>query len=139
MGILVDLCDTYHEEIPTSYGSSAPVYYYDAEPEEREDRFEMNDDLCVMDGEHFFIRGSIEIPIIGTDEHFIWGVWVSLSEANFDKVNEFWDKQELLEPMFGWLSTDLPYELETVSLKRWFIRERMAFVLILNWNRQTIL
>lgn len=50
-------CDTYHEEIPTSYGSSAPIYYYDAEPEEREDRFEMNDDLCVMDGEHFFIRG----------------------------------------------------------------------------------
>ena len=83
----------------------------------------MNDDLCVMDGEHFFMRGSIEIPIIGTDEHFIWGVWVSLSEANFDKVNECWDKQELLEPMFGWLSTDLPYELETVSLKRWFIQE----------------
>ncbi|WP_329762872.1 DUF2199 domain-containing protein [Bacillus nitratireducens] len=110
-------CGTYHEEIPTSYGSSAPVYYYDAEPEEREDRFEMNDDLCVMDGEHFFMRGSIEIPIVGTGEHFIWGVWVSLSEANFDKVNEFWDKQQLLEPMFGWLSTDLPYELETVSLK----------------------
>ncbi|HDR7915143.1 TPA: DUF2199 domain-containing protein [Bacillus wiedmannii] len=110
-------CGTYYEELPISYGYQAPAYYYDAEPEEREDRFEMSDDLCVMDGEHFFIRGIIEIPIVGTDEHFLWGVWVSLSEANFDKVNEFWDEQELLEPMFGWLSTDLPYELETVNLK----------------------
>ena len=109
MGILVDAAVHIMKKFQRVWISSS-FYYYDAEPEEREDRFEMNDDLCVMDGEHFFMRGSIEIPIIGTDEHFIWGVWVSLSQANFDKVNECWDKQELLEPMFGWLSTDLPYE-----------------------------
>ncbi|MGJ7922885.1 DUF2199 domain-containing protein [Neobacillus sp. LXY-4] len=116
-GYTCSCCGNYHEELPTSYGDQAPVYYYDAAPEEREDRFELDDDLCIMDNEHCFIRGCIEIPIIGTDEHLIWGVWVSLSKANFNNIKDHWDKQELLEPMFGWLSTDLPCYPETVNLK----------------------
>jgi hypothetical protein len=70
-----------------------------------------------MDNEHFFIRGCIEIPIIGTDEYFIWGVWVSLSKTNFEKVKEHWNNQEILKPMFGWLSTDLLCYSDTVNLK----------------------
>ncbi|MEC3885121.1 DUF2199 domain-containing protein [Halobacillus sp. HZG1] len=110
-------CGIYHEELPTSYGNPAPVYYYDAEPEEREDRFELDDDVCVMDNGNFFIHGCIEIPMIETHEHLTWGVWVSLSEANFDELIEHWDIQETLEPMFGWLSTDLPCYPDTVNLK----------------------
>lgn len=34
-----------------------------------------------MDNEHYFIRGCIEIPVIGTEQKFIWGAWVSLSVA----------------------------------------------------------
>jgi hypothetical protein len=117
MGYTCNCCGKYHEEIPKSYGNPAPVYYYDAAPKEREDRFELAEDLCIMDNEHFFIRGCIEIPIIGTDEHLIWGVWVSLSEANFNKIKAHWNKQELLEPMFGWISTDLSCYPDTVNLK----------------------
>ena len=115
-GYTCSCCGIYHEELPTSYGNPAPVYYYDAESEEREARFELDDNLCVMDNAHFFIRGCIEIPIIGTHEHLIWGVWVSLSEDNFNKVKEYWDKQDVLESMFGWLSTDLPCYPDTVNL-----------------------
>ncbi|RDU35639.1 DUF2199 domain-containing protein [Neobacillus piezotolerans] len=116
-GYACSCCGHYHEELPRSYGTPAPVYYYYIDPEEREDKFELSDDLCVMDNEHFFIRGCIEIPILGTEEHFIWGVWVSLNEANFNKVKEYWDKQEQLEPMFGWLSTELSCYPDTVNLK----------------------
>lgn len=116
-GYTCSCCGKYHEELLTSYGNPAPVYYYETEPKEREDMFRLDDDLCVMDNEHFFIRGCIEIPIIGTDEHLIWGVWISLSEANFDTLTEHWDKQETLEPMFGWLSTGLPCYPDTVNLK----------------------
>ncbi|MFF2754441.1 DUF2199 domain-containing protein [Psychrobacillus sp. NPDC058041] len=116
-GYTCNCCGEYHEELPTSYGSPAPVYYYDVAPEELNDRFELDDDLCIMDNEHFFIRGCIEIPITSTAEHLIWGAWVSLSEANFNKTNAHWDKQELLEPMIGWLSTDLPCYPDTVNLK----------------------
>lgn len=116
-GYTCSCCGEYHKKLPTSYGNPAPVYYYDAEPKERENRFELDEDLCIMDNEHFFIRGCLEIPIIDTEEHLIWGVWVSLSKSNFKKTKELWDKQELLEPMFGWLSTDLPCYPDTVNLK----------------------
>jgi len=116
-GYTCSCCGEYHNELPTSYGTIAPVYYDSVPSVERHNRFELDDDLCIMDNEHFFIRGCIEIPIIGIDENLIWGVWVSLSEDNFNKTNEFWDKQDLLDPMLDWLSTDLPCYPDTVNLK----------------------
>ncbi|QYR24111.1 DUF2199 domain-containing protein [Paenibacillus sp. sptzw28] len=116
-GYTCSCCGVYHDELPTSFGNPAPVYYDIASPEDQNKRFELGEELCIMDNEYYFIRGCIEIPIIDTDEHLIWGVWVSLSEANFNKTKEFWDNQELLEPMYGWLSTSLPCYPDTVSLK----------------------
>jgi hypothetical protein len=40
-----------------------------------------------------------------------------LSEASFKKTKELWENQELLEPMYGWLSTALPCYTNTVNLK----------------------
>jgi hypothetical protein len=61
-GFTCSCCGKYHEDLPISFGNPAPVYYYNDAPEEREDRFELDDDLCIMDNEHFFIRGCIGIP-----------------------------------------------------------------------------
>lgn len=116
-GYTCSCCGKWQDEIPTSYGTRAPVYYGLVPSEERDKRFVLDDDLCVMDNEHFFIRGCIEIPIIGTSELLLWGVWVSLSEANFKTTTELWHKQELLDPMFGWLSTALPCYPDTMNLK----------------------
>jgi hypothetical protein len=118
-GYTCSCCGKYHAKIPLNYASSAPIYYEEASRRERKKRFEINDDLCVMDGEHFFIRGCIEIPVIGLEEPFVWGVWVSLSEENFERTLEHWDNpdREELEPMFGWLSTMLPLYPETTNLK----------------------
>ncbi|MFG6494747.1 DUF2199 domain-containing protein [Fictibacillus sp. UD] len=118
-GYICNCCGKYHDELPLNYGSPAPIYYEEATRRERKKRFEINDDLCVMDGEHFFIRGCMEIPVIGSDEPFVWGVWVSLSEENFALTLEHWDdpESEKLEPMFGWLSTALPLYPDTINLK----------------------
>jgi len=40
---------------------------------------------CLLRGEYYFVRGCLEIPVIGEDEAFIWGVWVSLSRKNFER------------------------------------------------------
>ena len=58
-GYLCRGCGKYHDELPMSYGSPVPDYFYDIPSEEQENRIEMNDDLCVIDDEHFFIRGCI--------------------------------------------------------------------------------
>lgn len=81
---------------------------------------DLGSDLCVINGEHFFIRGNIEIPVLATGETFSWGVWASLSEASFLHTTEHWKLpgRETNPPYFGWLSSDLPfYEPPTLDLK----------------------
>lgn len=43
-----------------------------------------DDELCIVDGEHFHIRCVLLVPIRGTSQSFGWGVWVGQSEADFD-------------------------------------------------------
>ena len=61
-----------------SFGAAAPLNYYQIPVEEREARCALGSDDCVIDGNFFFVRGCIEIPVHGQDEAFNWGVWVSL-------------------------------------------------------------
>ncbi|KIL78949.1 hypothetical protein SD77_3750 [Bacillus badius] len=46
----------------------------------------MNEDLCIIDEEYFFVRGCIEIPVVDGEGPFIWDVWVSLSENSFQQL-----------------------------------------------------
>lgn len=114
-------CGKYHEGIPLDYDFKFPDYYFTVPPEERDDRIQVNDDLCVVDNEFFFIRGCLEIPIVGEDEVFIWGVWCSLSEKSFNRVLEIWDAENVENepPFFGWLNSSLPENIypETLGLK----------------------
>jgi hypothetical protein len=66
-----------------SFGAHAPLSYYDVPQSERGTRCDLGSDDCVIDKGMFFVRGCIEIPVKGEAEPFSWGVWVSLSEANF--------------------------------------------------------
>jgi hypothetical protein len=78
------------------------------------------EDFCVVDGEDFFIRGVFEIPIIGLDgERFGYGVWSSLSKANFELYENTFrsGKQAELGPWFGWFSNSLKGYPETMHLK----------------------
>ncbi|MGV9625899.1 DUF2199 domain-containing protein [Streptomyces sp. NPDC003487] len=80
----------------------------------------LSSDQCVIHGEHYFVKGLIEIPVIGSDEVFSWGVWVSLSRENFSRTANLWNRpgREGERPYFGWLTTDLPvYSSTTLNLK----------------------
>ncbi|AQU79538.1 DUF2199 domain-containing protein [Planococcus faecalis] len=119
-GYFCKICGEHHEELPMSYGSPVPDYCEDIPEEEWESRIEMNEDLCIVDDEHFFIRGAIEIPVTDDEGPFIWDIWVSLSESNFELTTEYWateGRERKLDPMFGWLSTSIPCYPETLELK----------------------
>ncbi|MEB2630714.1 DUF2199 domain-containing protein [Peribacillus frigoritolerans] len=49
----------YQDELPLSYGSPVPDCYEELPFEEQEKRIEMNEDMCIIDDEYFFIRGSL--------------------------------------------------------------------------------
>ena len=105
---------------PLVYDADAPAYWYGLPPEEREARAELTTDQCVIDGKSFFLRGNLEIPITGSNDKLVWGVWVSVSEESFWRATELWETEgrESEMPYFGWLSNALPaYDAETISMK----------------------
>lgn len=80
----------------------------------------LSSDQCVINAQHFFVKGLIEIPVQDGGDVFSWGVWVSLSRENFFRMADSWDTpgREAEEPSFGWLNTELPvYAPTTVDLK----------------------
>jgi hypothetical protein len=77
-------------------------------------------DFCVIEGEDFFIRCVLELPIVGAPEEQIgFGVWSSLSKDNFDTYVKSFNrgKQGHLGPWFGWFCNHLLGYPETLSLK----------------------
>ena len=100
-----------------AYGS--PDIYFGSSDEDKEQRFSLTSDQCIMDDEFYFVRCVLQIPILGTDETLEWGVWSSLSEQSFDAYQDYYDcdPPDDLPPFFGWLSTALSGYPDTTSLK----------------------
>eukprot|EP01032_Pedospumella_encystans_P000312 gene312-350_t len=60
-------CGMWHEGMP-SFGNDMPLYCYYIPVEERSTRCQLTQDTCIVDDEHFFVQGCIEIPVGGTAE-----------------------------------------------------------------------
>jgi hypothetical protein len=118
-GFTCSTCGEYHEEIPMCFGANYPDYYFSVPPEERADRIEINQNLCVVDKKQLFIRGRIEIPVTDSEETFCWKVWTSLSEANFIKANTLWNDPDRVQepPYFSWLQTVIPCYPNTLNIR----------------------
>lgn len=121
-------CEEWHTGPCLDLSYSAPAYWSREDAEVTEEgplsvdrlpKSYLDEDLCIVDGEDFFVRGIIQLPIIGTAETFRWGVWGSLSEANFVKLVRVFDDPERveLEPMFSWLSNQIDEYEDTLNLK----------------------
>jgi hypothetical protein len=80
----------------------------------------LSPDFCVIGGQDYFVRCVLRLPIAGVKEQmFSYGVWSSLSEANFKLYVDSFDspRQGELGPWFGWFSNSLKGYPETASLK----------------------
>src|SRR4026209_1424841 len=77
--------------VALSFGADAPIHYYGIPAQQREQRTLLGSDQCVIDNEHYFVRGCLDIPIHDSAEVFRWGVWVSVSEQSFHRTSELWD------------------------------------------------
>lgn len=103
-----------------SYTADAPAYWDPSSCDGKSSQ--LSQEQCIIDDEHFFIRGRLVIPVIdaGAGAEFNWGVWVSLSRDTFARALSLWTTpdREKEPPYFGWLSTDLPlYQPSTLQLK----------------------
>lgn len=90
-------------------------------PEERENRALISSDQCIIDDKEYYVRGLIEIPIIGADEPFLWGVWACMWEQDFDVIHETWTlegRERTIGPFKGRLANKLGvYPQSTSNLR----------------------
>lgn len=103
-------CDQVHEGSP-SIGFKAPDHYAGLTEEQKRSWGKLSTDLCeIADGEgtDYFIRAVLEVPIVGVDDPFLWGVWVSLSEKSYRRYVETYDSPQVGEGFFGWVCNNIP-------------------------------
>jgi hypothetical protein len=104
---------------------AAPFYWEgDPTPAEPKDIWDFSNfltsDFCVIRGENFFIRCILELPLRGMiGDRFGYGVWASLSKANFKIYFESFssDEQGSLGPWFGWFSNKIDGYPDTLQLE----------------------
>ena len=112
------VCGDIHIGVP-DLGFDAPWYYHQLSAEQKIDMGDLTSDTCVISGKDFFIRGCLELPVIGHPEPFAYGVWVSLSQANYERYVALFEStaRHNESPYFGWLCNNLPDYPATLSLK----------------------
>jgi len=108
------VCGELHHDLP-DIGADKPDHWWDVAEEERDKRVKLTSDTCIIDDEHFFIRGVIHIPVHEDPRGFGFGVWVSQKRENFFTYLKNFDSSEI-GPFFGWLCTRIRYYSEDTQL-----------------------
>ena len=114
-------CGEEHDTPPLCFGADAPSLWHLLSTKELADS-QLDKSWCYINAKHeqaFFVRGHIDILILGTDEAFTWSVWASLSEKKFARKMELWnsDGRENEPPYFGWLCSSIEVFPDTMYLK----------------------
>jgi hypothetical protein len=106
--------------MPMSFAADFPDMYANMKREERDARALIGSDQCVIDQQWFFIRGCLEVPILGSDEPFVWGLWASVKEDVYDEISDCWSlmgREKLHGHFKGRLANSLSVYPETLNLK----------------------
>ena len=96
-------CGQEHDDLP-DLAADRPDIWWSVPEDERAGRIQLTTDKCILDNEHYFIRGVIEIPLVDDQGHWGIGVWVTQKRENFETYLANWDSDEI-GPFFGWLQT----------------------------------
>jgi len=112
-------CGQEFDSLPLDVGAKYPLDYFAVPETERAARIRHTKDFCAIDGKSYYVRGCIEVPIIGHEERFAWGVWVSVSAASWNAIHAAWDQPDCADepPCFGWLNAALKLYPDTINLK----------------------
>lgn len=111
-------CSEIHEGSP-SIGFKAPAPFLEQSDEIRS-AGALSEDFCTYrdeDGQHYFIRTILEIPIVGIEDPFLWGVWVSVSQKSYDRYRETYNNPDTADCYFGLLCNYLPGYDNTYALR----------------------
>ena len=114
------VCGKLHDSLPMSFAADYPDMYANMDRNSRDTRTIIGSDQCVIDQTWFFIRGCLEIPIIGSKDPFLWGLWVSVLEEVYDQISDYWEvegREHSQGPFKGRVANSLSIYAGTLNLK----------------------
>ena len=91
-------------------GLPQPIFLLD--DADRRRRAWLAEDAAVLDDERFFVRGLLELPIVGEDGYFGYGAWIEVAPPDFTRLMELWEAEDgwRSDPFAGTLANELsPY------------------------------
>jgi hypothetical protein len=77
-----------------------PADYFAVPDAERVSRCALTRDWCVIDEQHFYIRGCLYVPVTDANEQFAWGLWARIAEPAFQRYHELYSADGSQEPAF---------------------------------------
>ena len=85
--------------------------------DQRSARVQENADLTVLDGQRFFVRGVLPLPVKARDAPYNIGLWVEVSQRSFERIYELWDapSQSSEPPVEARIANELPFLPNTVG------------------------
>jgi hypothetical protein len=101
-------CDEWHEG-PPSLECRVPDPLLAVPPHQRQARVSLTSETAVLDGAHFFVRTCMEVPIKGTGNNFVWGLWVEVTEQDILDYSDMSQKGTVGGPYRGALANSLPF------------------------------
>jgi len=112
-------CGKWHDGLPMSWDFAAPVYWDPRDRSVKNGESELTEDLCIIQRDSFFMKGNLEIPLIGQDSFFSFSIWTSLSREAFERATKLWKDPDRINepPYFGWFSSSVPGYPDTINLK----------------------
>ncbi|HWY70709.1 MAG TPA: DUF2199 domain-containing protein [Terriglobales bacterium] len=121
-GFYCSNCKEFHPGLPFSFGTDSPDNYAEIDESDRPQRAVLSSDQCIIDEREFYIRGIVEVPIIGFADNFLWGLWVNVWPNDFERIHANWEtpgREELIGPFKGRLANGLRdiYQPSLANLK----------------------
>lgn len=112
-------CGDTHDELP-ALGFKTPFHYDTLSAKDKNEIAEISDDFCVIhhpEQTDRFIRTVLTININDACENLEYGIWVSLSEKNFDDYESNYKMDSEEKTYFGIICNEIPdYEETTIGL-----------------------
>ncbi len=86
-------CDCGDTAVPLEQAFGAPDDVFALSNEEQQKRAEIGRVFVVLDGERYFVRCLVPIPVEGYGE---WcpSIWVEVSDDDFQRIKDVWDEPE---------------------------------------------
>jgi hypothetical protein len=107
MAFKCEKCGQEHEGLPTDIGFARPGDFIAVPQKDRGRRCKFTDDIGVIDGKRYYIRGVLYVPVRDTGGEFGWGLWARVSQEDYERYRSMWTVDGSKEPPFiGHLSVE---------------------------------